>query len=415
MPKRIRDEFDTKEFDPQNALLYLDLSTFIWNETYKDMTCAEKIIELSKFDLNNVIKYIDSCSEENAKFFNEIFFLIGYYFNRNTKLENSLEKAFKYTKLSSDYGFCKAYHKLGYNYENGLGCEKNNKESLKYYILAANNNDIRSQYYLGENYEKGIICEKNLIESFKYLKMCADNTINVFIETKMLNKKYNITAKYNVGHYLYHGIGVEKDYNESIRYIKMAADEKFPQAIYLMFTFYYNGEIVEKNIDEAIKYLKLGAEIRDVTSIYQLIVLNYNYGVFDIPQNIEEGFNYIKLFLGTVTIDNIYSNVNKKLTVRGSYLHRIIYEILLQNDMELYFVQELISKYKVFSNLNSLLQFKLNKKKLPVYTKIDRCLVCFEENISIQLFDCLGHYYCQGCTIKIKDCCLCKSHKRCFH
>ena len=407
-PKRKRDDDETKT---KNQIMYKNLSDFILSDKFKEMNFDQMVNELSNYDLNNVIEYIDSCNKTNKKFFKEIFYLIGGIFYFGFKLPKNLDKAFQYTKIAADFGLPCACFNIGYNYENGDGCEKNIQEAFKYYKLSADNNNIRSQFRMGELYES----EKNIIESFKYFKLCADNTTDTYMGSLEINKKFIIYAQYNVGVCYYKALGVEKNFTEGSRYIKMAAEAKLPQAIYSMYTFYNTGEGVEKNIDEAIKYLKLGAEIKDAASIYQLIVLYYNHRIFNIPQNIDEGFKYIKLFVETVTIDNIYSKVNKKLTVKGSYLYKIIYEILIQNDMELYFVQEIILKYPFFSSLYSLLQFKLNKKKLPVYTKIDRCMVCFEDNIPTQLFDCLGHYYCQGCTIKIMECCLCKSHKRCFH
>jgi TPR repeat protein len=411
-PKRKRIDNET---NIQNDILHKNLINFLSNDKFNEMKFDEKVDELIKFDLNKIIEYIDSCNKTNKKLFKEIFYLIGGIFYFGIKLEKNLEKGHIYTLISANFGFLNACFAIGSNFAYGIGCEKNLNESFKYYKISADKNHHQGQYRIGEMYEKGIGCEKNQNESFRYYKLCADNTTDIYYGSLEDNIKFTTFAKYNIGTYYLQGIGVEKNLIEGIRYIKMASDKKFPQAIYSMFTFYYKGEGVEKNIDEAIKYLKLGAEIRDASSIYQLILLNYNCKIFDIPQNIEEGFKYIKLFLEIVNIDNIYSKVNKKLTIKGTYLYKIIYEILLQNDMELNFVQELISKYPVFSNLNSLLQFKLNKKKLQNYTKIDRCMVCFEDNVTTQLFDCLGHYYCQNCTIKIKDCCLCKSHKRCFH
>jgi TPR repeat protein len=408
--KRIDDETKIKD-----DTLHKNLEDFLSNDKFNKMKFDEKVDELIKFDLNNIIEYIDSCNKTNKKLFKEIFYLIGGIFYFGTKVEKNLEKGHHYTLIAAEFGCPNACFVIGSNLAYGTGCEKNLNESFKYYKISADKNHHQGQYRIGEMYEKGVGCEKNLNESFKYFKLCADNTTDINYGSLEDNKKFTTYAKYNIGTYYFQGIGVEKNLIEAIRYIKIASDEKFPQAIYSMFTFYYNGEGVEKNIDEAIKYLKLGAEIKDSASIYQLIVRNYNYGLFDIPQNIKEGFKYIKLFLETVTVDNIYSKVNKKLTVHGSYLQKIIYEILLQNDMELPLVQEIILKLPVFSNLNSLLQFKLNKKKLPNYIKIDKCMVCFEDNIPTQLFDCLGHYYCQNCTIKINECCLCKSHKRCFH
>jgi TPR repeat protein len=396
-----------------DEIMFKNLVDFISIDNFKDVNFDNKINELSKFDINEVIEYINSCNKTNKKFFKEIFYLIGGIYHFGFKVEKNLETSFKYIKIAADYGLYHVCFNVGHNYEYGIGCEKNIEESHKYYKLAANNNDIRSQYHLGVIYESGIGCEKNITESFKYFKMCADNTID--IEPKIISNKYITLSKYNVGVYYFKGIGIEKNYNEGVRYIKMAADVKLPEAIFTMYSFYHAGEGVEKNMDEAMKYINIGVEMKDPLSIYQAIILYYNYGIYDIPQNIEEGFRHIKLFVEGLTIDNIYCKVTKKFTNIGNYLYKIIYEILLQNDMELYFVQEVISKYSVYSNLNSLLQFKLNKKKLPNYTKIDKCMICFEDNISTQLFDCLGHYYCQNCTIKIKDCCLCKSKKRCFH
>jgi TPR repeat protein len=420
--KRKRENDETKS---KNELIHKNLTDLISSEKFKDLYFDEKVEELCKLNLSDVIQYIDSCNQTNKKFFKEFIFMIAVIYSMGVKLEQNSEKSIAYIKMSANLGLPFACYILACNLETGYFCEKNIVESFKYFKIAADNNNIRSQYRISQMYETGIGCEKNLEESFKYSKLCADNTIdckelvsifdnnhNKLIE---INKDYMLRAKYNVGVLYFKGIGVIKNVTEGIKYLKIAADEKFPNAIYSLYKIYYDGREVEKNFDESFKYLMLGVEIRDMISIYDAIRFYYNHQLFDIPQNIEEGFKHIKIFLQCVTIDNIYDKVNKKFTSKGNYLCKIIYEILLQNDMELPFVQELLSKYKVFSSLNSLLQFKLNKKKLPNYYKNDICIICFEENITTQLFDCLGHYYCQNCSIKIQQCCLCKSSKRCSH
>ena len=80
------------------------------------------------------------------------------------------------------------------------------------------------------------------------------------------------------------------------------------------------------------------------------------------------------------------------------------------NEIELHFVQEMVKKFNIISgSIYNNIQYKLNKTKLTDYKKIGTCNICLDEDVEIQLFDCLGHYYCKKCTVQLSKCptCLC--------
>jgi len=394
-----------------------DLKEIIKSESFNKSSTTVKIEKIFKENPKEVIDYLESCSLANKKIFKEIFFLVGVVFSDGINLIKNDELAFKYTKMACDTEFSIAYHVLSCMYERGIGTVINYGEASKYLKLSADNNYIFSQSRLARSYEQGTnLVEKDLGLAFKYYKLAADNTSEMLYdhrdwitESTEIKKKciYRLACLYSSG------IGVEKNNIEAFKYSKLSVEANVINAFHDLFRCYLHGVGIEKNFDEAMKYLKIGIELKDDKAIFAMICLCYNYEMINIPQNLDEGMKYIKLFLEGVTSENL--KVNTKFSVRGQLLYTIIYNILLQNDLELKFVQHLILKYPIYGNLNSLLQFKLNKSKLPNYIQKDDCMICFEQGIDLQMFDCLGHYYCKKCSIKIKECCLCKGMKRCFH
>jgi len=394
-----------------------DLKEIIKSETFNEISTIEKIEKIFKENPTEVIDYLESCSLANKKIFKEIFFLAGIVFSDAINVEKNDELAFKYTKISCELGFDVAYHVLSCMYERGIGTVINYDEASKYLKLSADNNYIFSQSRLGRSYEQGSnLVEKDVVLAFKYYKLAADNLSDInydhrnwIAESKEIKKKciYRVACLYSSG------IGVEKNVIESFKYTKLSADANVVDSFHDIFVCYFYGVGIEKNFEEGMKYLKIGIELKSDKAIYDMICLCYNYEIYSIPQNLDEGMKYIKLFLEDVTTEKLKENT--KFSVKGQLLFIIMYNILLRNDHELKFVQHLILKYPIYANLNNLLQFKLNKVKLPNYIQKNDCMICYEQGVDLQMFDCLGHYYCKKCTIKIKECCLCNGKKRCFH
>jgi TPR repeat protein len=416
MPKRKRDA--SKKLSYEIFLLNEKIFQYYINyTTFKTKSTVLKIEEIFKNNTKKILDSLDPSIISLNKNLNEVFFLAGIMFSDGIYVEKNDELAFKYTKMACDTEFSIAYHVLSCMYERGIGTVINYGEASKYLKLSADNNYIFSQSRLARAYEQGSnLVEKDIVSSFKYYKLAADNTSEMLYdhrdwitESKEIKKK----CIYKVACFYSSGTGVEKNNIEAFKYTKLSVEANVINAFNDMFMCYLHGFGVVKNFEEAMKYLKIGIEKKDDKAIFSMICLCYNDETYNYPQNLDEGMKYIKLFLEDVTTENLKTNT--KFSVKGQLLYNIIYILLLQNDLELKFVQHIILKYPVYGNLNSLLQFKLNKCKLANYSQKDNCIICYDENIDLQMFDCLGHYYCKKCTIKIKECCLCKGKKRCFH
>jgi hypothetical protein len=95
-----------------------------------------------------------------------------------------------------------------------------------------------------------------------------------------------------------------------------------------------------------------------------------------------------------------------------------VIKLFLNNEINLGFIQSILHKYNItMSQILGHLQFKLNKIKLkdPEYSKIGTCNICFGDDVKLQLYDCLGHYYCLECTINMEKCAVCRCIKKCDH
>ena len=116
--------------------------------------------------------------------------------------------------------------------------------------------------------------------------------------------------------------------------------------------------------------------------------------------------------------DYFLTNIDSAIINNSSIIEKQsshIIKLYLDNDINILLIQATLHKIN-FSHSEILghVQFKLNKIKLkdPVYSKIGYCNICMNDDIQLQLFDCLGHYYCLDCTINIAKCALCKCTKK---
>lgn len=93
-----------------------------------------------------------------------------------------------------------------------------------------------------------------------------------------------------------------------------------------------------------------------------------------------------------------------------------VLKIYMDNEINLTFIQSTLHRLNITtSKLLGHLQFKLNKTKLPHYLQENKtCSICFDDT-NLKLFDCLGHHYCETCTIKMDICAVCQCSKKCIH
>jgi hypothetical protein len=188
--------------------------------------------------------------------------------------------------------------------------------------------------------------------------------------------------------------------------------------------------------NKKLKYLNIGwYKFKDQRSLCSLIhhySVNKNYEKVDKYSNILETINpcIAQFMIGMENkLRNKYYNMIKHLKKFFDYLKKEdlslenkddlndntkaylnIIRLFTTNEIELHFIQQMTSKFDLItSTIHNNLQFKINKTKLINYRKTGQCNICLDENISLKLFDCLGHYYCDSCTVQLDKCptCLC--------
>jgi len=125
---------------------------------------------------------------------------------------------------------------------------------------------------------------------------------------------------------------------------------------------------------------------------------------------------HYELFLNSLDTTKIVFNTDNLTALEKQFAHVI--KLYMDNDINIQFVQFILHKLNISTpTILGHIQFKINKMKLkdPVYNKIGSCSICFGDDVQLQLFDCLGHYYCQDCTINMGKCAICRCSKKCNH
>jgi hypothetical protein len=119
-------------------------------------------------------------------------------------------------------------------------------------------------------------------------------------------------------------------------------------------------------------------------------------------------------YFNKLTTDEIKFDTTFRIGHEKQFLN--VLKIYMDNDINLEFIQSTLHRLNITtSNLLGHLQFKLNKTKLPHYLQVNKtCSICFDDT-DLKLFDCLGHHYCESCTIKIDICAVCQCSKKCGH
>ena len=118
-------------------------------------------------------------------------------------VEQDINEAVRYYRLSAEQGYPNGQLNLGECYFYGDGVEQSFEEALKYFRLAADQEYAPAQGYLGKCYEEGLGVDQDLSEAFKYWQLAADQ-----------EDPYGIAA---LGFAYYFGKGVEQDYVEAAR------------------------------------------------------------------------------------------------------------------------------------------------------------------------------------------------------
>ncbi len=174
-----------------------------------------------------------------------------------------------------------------------------------------------------------------------------------------------------------------------LKYLKIGV-EKFGDLDSMMQLGKYYYE--KKDNENTVKYYTLAAEKGSSSAMY-------NLGVHYMKQNnTEEFIKYFKAALLTLE------------THKSPIFNPIIFT-LIENEIDLKYVQENLTRIGVTNEkVSSMMQYKTNKSKLPNYKVHEECTICCETT-DLQMYDCLGHHFCLGCTVKLTKCPICKYDK----
>ena len=224
---------------------------------------------------------------------------------------------------------------------------------------------------------------------------------------------------------------VEPNVEDMIRLYTLAYENGNKEGVFALANYYTKMN----NEEQMIKYLLIGANrFEDRDAIYNLIVhyqkkqekINCLFWVDKLIANNPNAGHYLKgwAFEKFNDIDCMkihYTMFLEKLPPNPILSHEDAEKILdiirlyIHNEIDLQFIQQMLHKFSITDDvILGHLQFKINKTKLPNYMQTGECMICYDTK-DIQMYDCLGHYYCLGCTIKLDKCPVCKCTKKCIH
>jgi hypothetical protein len=172
----------------------------------------------------------------------------------------------------------------------------------------------------------------------------------------------------------------------------------------------------QRSLCSLIHYYSVNKDYDNIEKYHHILKsINPSIAQFMIGMEHKRRCNYdqmilnLKLFFDYVKKEDLIINDGEELNdYTKAYVS--ILRLFIMNEIELHFVQEMVKKFNIISgSIYNNIQHKLNKTKLTDYKKIGTCYVCLDEDIEIQLFDCLGHHYCKKCTVQLSKCptCLC--------
>ncbi|KAJ3104255.1 copper transport protein ctr1 [Phlyctochytrium planicorne] len=245
------------------------------------------------------------------------------YFNGSSSVDEDLESAFKWLRLSAEGNHPEAHlllkeiewlrdgdgkvpfkeylglaeqgdamHQLivGVCYENGKCVPQNFEEAAKWYARSAKSGNNAAQHALGVCYYNGVGVQKNTSLALKWFteaakagNASAQFDLGVFYDTgrgveaeknpwqavKWFTKAAELgfaSAQYNLGVCYFKGQGVKKDEKEAVKWFLRAAEQGNDSAQCFLGVCYQNGQGVEKDFQQAAKWYTLSARAGNTTA-----------------------------------------------------------------------------------------------------------------------------------------------------
>ena len=286
--------------------------------------------------------------------------ILGCYYKNKKDIPNML----KYYEMAVDLGNSNAMNNLGCYYQT----QKDIPNMLKYYEMAVALGNSNAMNNLGFYYNES----NDIPNMVKYYEMAI--------------AQGDSNAMNNLGCYYQ----TQNDIPNMVKYYEMAIAQGDSDAMNNL-GFYYDEQ---NDIPNMVKYYGMAIEHGDVSYLetYLSEILKDNS---EIPYDKAK----IEMFIRKADMKE-KTNDNMKLLKLC-----IKYAIHVQDDALFFHLYE---KYKMTKSFETFHLFYMARRP---FIKIETCPLCMEEKKEIIPFDCICHGYCVMCTLKIKECGMCKIPK----
>ena len=217
----------------------------------------------------------------------------GLMYKDGLGLEQSYNKAYKYLKMSADFGDDEGMLQFAL-------LSMDNNESIRYLKLAAEKGNNEARYFLAMSLKD----EKKYTEAIEYLEEASHD--------------HHEDSLFQLGVFYQNGLGVPADMRRAAQFYKEAAilpnatsASQFNYAVILK-----NGWGVPKNLPMAAKYFKLAALQGDSEAMNNYALL-LNSGESGIKPNVSEAMKFFKM---AADQGNSLAQNNYALLLKNSYM-----------------------------------------------------------------------------------------------
>jgi hypothetical protein len=192
-------------------------------------------IKPSESWLETMIKKAESENEYGGR--DNASYLLGFAYQRGTRVSKNSAEAIKWFAKSGDQGNPMAFYRIAVMYQEGDGVPQDNTMVEKWHRVAASHGFHWSQYELGIMYRDGVVVNKDDVLAAEWFLKAAEQGYAL--------------AQAAIGTSYYQGLGVTENFTAAADWWLKAAQQGNLAAESAISFMYRHGQGIEKNLVKA--------------------------------------------------------------------------------------------------------------------------------------------------------------------